>query len=714
MNRPEGLPGSQNRWFFDPINLVEAAVVLVAAAGFWAVVSGSGPLPAVVPPGAAVPAAAATPVGPAAPAPAAPRAGALGWAGLGWGLGGWIVYALLRRWRPAAPRSPEEPVPAPASWLLPAATLVMALALVQAVVLAVAGILSLPLSSLLLQALYPLYPLPSLAPAGSATGMAAPGDGPGAGLSLTWGMAWPIAGAAVTALFQMVRRDARLRRPAGRLLAATVLLLVATALMAQLPAVGWAGWLGPLSLLALLGYQVVLARLSAYVAARWRLEPGAVHPRGAQGPPPPAMRPPVVLSGFFGAGNAGDEAILAAVLHQLRQRGYQDITVFSTRPAETARTHGVKAVYRGWRRDILAKARALARAGIFISGGGGLLQDTSRTFLLRGPVPYYLMISTWARVAGCWVLFLGHGVGPLRGRWARFLTRWLASQADVITTRDEGSLQLLDRLGVRRPVRELLADFVFSLPRPAPAEAGEPSPAGPHPAIPAPDPGRRWLAVSVRSWPGQDRFFPELAAFLRHVLATRPDVEVVLVPMEGEPDHRAAEELAALIGSVPLSPGPRTQAFPAPRAPGSPPPAPQTPGVPTPARQTPGDPVARVRILPADLSPSQLEAAVAQAWVAVGMRLHFLIFAARAGVPVLALNYDPKVAGVLARLGLGESVYDLETVTAEGLQAGLDAIEARYDGIRRNLEEAMGRMAALASAHLDYADAAARRWSGEA
>ncbi|WP_051009265.1 polysaccharide pyruvyl transferase family protein [Thermaerobacter subterraneus] len=640
--------GFRNRWFADPINLVEAAVVLVAAAALWARLGGR-PLPL-------------EPV-----------------------LAGWGVYALLRRWRPPAAGSPQEPVPVPSPWLGAAATGVALLSLLLLLVAAagLVGEAGVGVSS---------EPGNGTASTGAALPAVASRDRPVAAPVLRWGMAWPLAAVSALALWQMARRDARLRPAAGRLLLATFFLavagLVSGPLVEQGTGGGWhdAGpgpWYDFGVLVALWDYQLTLARLSAYASARWRLEPAAVHRAGAQVPPRPARRPPVVLSGFYGAGNAGDEAILDAVLRQLRQRGYEDITVFSIRPEETARTHGVKSVYRGWRRDLLAKARALGRAGVFISGGGGLLQDTSRTFLLRGPVPYYLMIASWARLAGCWVLFLGHGVGPLRGRWARFLTRWLASQADVITTRDEGSLHLLEQVGVRRPVRELLADFVFSLPRPGAgakplAQIFDP-PFDPSGLGRGAGPARRLITVSVRSWPGQDRFFPELAAFLSHVLATRPDVEVVLVPMEGRLDHEASQRLADLIEEGPA-----------------------------------GGHGPRVRILPATLTPAEIEAVVAGSWLAVGMRLHFLIFAVRAGVPVLALNYDPKVAGVLGRLGLDRYVYDLETVSAKDLKAGLEAVEAGYDALRRRIAGATRPLAALASAHLDYADAASRRWSGEA
>ena len=100
-----------------------------------------------------------------------------------------------------------------------------------------------------------------------------------------------------------------------------------------------------------------------------------------------------MISGFYGVGNTGDEAILEAIIVNLRDELKDpDITVFSLSPKKTAREHEVKSIYRGWRHDFKEKVNALRRADLLISGGGGLLQDTYPTRFLFGPLPYYLLI----------------------------------------------------------------------------------------------------------------------------------------------------------------------------------------------------------------------------------------------------------------------------------------------------------------------------------
>lgn len=516
---------------------------------------------------------------------------------------------------------------------------------------------------------------------------------------------WPVAPAVALVLWQARRRDAALRTRAAALMAALPAALVAPVLTGPVPAeaVGALYWLAfglfnglysersrlhpPPSLAALAGREATPSGAEAGWGQATGSETAAVAAGGAGAPARPAPEKApfdpastrIVISGFYGAGNAGDEAILASLLAGLRARGYRDITVFSIRPEDTARRHGVASVYRGWRCHLWAKVRALARAHVFISGGGGLLQDTTPTFLFRGPVPYYLLIATLARLLGCWVLFLGQGVGPLRGSWARFLTRLLGNHADAITVRDAGSLDLLAEVGVTRPPRWLAADFAFAAPPPDPRRAEAVA------AREGLDPAARRLVVSVRSWPGRERFFPELAAFLQQVLARDPDLRVVLVPMEGEMDRAASEELAACLAPPGAGQGGGDAA-----------------GRAGPVRD-------RVHVMSAGYDPADLEAFIAASWLAVGMRLHFLLFAARAGVPVLALSYDPKVAAAMDRLGMSRFVLGLDEVRSGRLLAAYEELVARYDEISRALAREAAALAPLAAASLDLVDAAAAR-----
>lgn len=115
----------------------------------------------------------------------------------------------------------------------------------------------------------------------------------------------------------------------------------------------------------------------------------------------------VVISGYYGFDNMGDEMVLAGILAGLRRLdpGVR-VTVLSAHPAATAREHGVDAVSRTHLPSILA---ALARADLLISGGGSLLQDVTGPF----NIPYYVGVMELARLRGVPVMMMAQGIGPV-------------------------------------------------------------------------------------------------------------------------------------------------------------------------------------------------------------------------------------------------------------------------------------------------------------
>jgi polysaccharide pyruvyl transferase CsaB len=304
----------------------------------------------------------------------------------------------------------------------------------------------------------------------------------------------------------------------------------------------------------------------------------------------------LLLSGFYGMGNAGDEAILAALVQLFREREPGiEIAVLSGSPPTTAREHGVIAVPR---MAPGAARAAMRRCDLFISGGGSLLQDvTSAQSLL-----YYLGLLMLARALRRPAVVLAQGIGPIRRPALRRLTGRVLSGVERITVRDADSAAELRRLGVGesgRPSIEVTADPVFAL-SPAAPERGRELVCGAEPG------SRPWVGVSLRPWPGVEAMIPPLAAALRAV--TERGGTPVLLPLQPGEDTPVSRRLAESLGGA---------------------------------------------VLLADV-PASAEwlALVGQLDLVVAMRLHALIFAAAAGVPCLGIRYDPKVESLLARLQL--------------------------------------------------------------
>ncbi|MFO7246699.1 MAG: polysaccharide pyruvyl transferase CsaB [Thermaerobacter sp.] len=303
----------------------------------------------------------------------------------------------------------------------------------------------------------------------------------------------------------------------------------------------------------------------------------------------------VVISGYYGFDNMGDEMVLAGILAGLRRLdpGVR-VTVLSAHPAATAREHGVDAVSRTHLPSILA---ALARADLLISGGGSLLQDVTGPF----NIPYYVGVMELARLRGVPVMMMAQGIGPVRGRMGRALVRWAVRRAAAVTVRDPQSARLLGDLGVPGAAVGVTADAALLL-DPG-AGAGQPSPWEP--------PGEGPLAVvALRGHRLLDRRAEAALARGLDLLARREGLRYVFLPMQPVEDLEVSRRVAAGLAGAAAVIVERRPSWP------------------------------------------QLAALLGRAHLVIGMRLHALILAALAGTVPCGIPYDPKVVSFLAQLDL--------------------------------------------------------------
>ena len=167
----------------------------------------------------------------------------------------------------------------------------------------------------------------------------------------------------------------------------------------------------------------------------------------------------IVISGYYGFANAGDEAMLTAIIKALRSTEKTvELTVISGNPPATAARHKVNSLHRFSFCKIFA---ALMDCDLLLSGGGSLLQDvTSKRSLL-----YYLFILALGLLLKKKVMLFGQGIGPIHNRLMRRLTKFICSRVDLITVRDQDSLYELRRIGVPAEKVQLTADSVLTLPQ---------------------------------------------------------------------------------------------------------------------------------------------------------------------------------------------------------------------------------------------------------
>lgn len=337
----------------------------------------------------------------------------------------------------------------------------------------------------------------------------------------------------------------------------------------------------------------------------------------------------VLISGFYGLGNLGDEAVLAGILQSLRPRlGGVPVIVLSGDPAATAAGHGVEAIDRIDAGSIL---RAMRRVRLFLSGGGSLLQDATSA---RSAL-YYLGLLWIAAGLVPRTMIYASGIGPLRRAPIRMLAGRLFARLDAVSVRDADSATLVRTLAPgAAPV--LAADPAVVLTAAPPERADELLAtlglAG-HPL----------LGVAVRPW-GGNAFAEPLGRALRDA-AGRLGAKVVMLPFHPVLDLPLSRSLAASSGGV---------------------------------------------VVEQPLSPGDALALIGRMRVLVGLRLHALLFAAVAGTPPVGLAYDPKVAALMRELGVGEAL-PLDTRPEESARAierawsSRGVLETRLAAVREDL-----------------------------
>lgn len=375
----------------------------------------------------------------------------------------------------------------------------------------------------------------------------------------------------------------------------------------------------------------------------------------------------IVISGWYGQRNVGDEAMLEVLLAELsRVDPDADFCVLSERPAEIEAHYGSRYSIRalphpspyGWKRMLDGERRhatgeiwrEVREAQLFVLGGGSLIRDHNKSNFTR--VMDELHIAQGADVPAA---VIGVTVGPLRTGWGRFWSKRLLQRANIVAVRDEASEKALEELGV--PGVETTGDLTLLL-------DAEPSvDSGPAPICIAPcEAMRRGVPDGPPGNPDLARILGESASALNQETGAPIELVAFRSGVPEEDDALLCEEVhAAMV-----------------------------------------DPTVAT-LAPFDMQPRAVKGRLGRARLVIGARLHSLIFAAHSGVPIIGIGYGPKVRRFLRALDLEEFCVEPADVNpallqdlarrwdgerAEAMRAAMCAME---DGVRRE----MARVAAL-------------------
>jgi len=325
--------------------------------------------------------------------------------------------------------------------------------------------------------------------------------------------------------------------------------------------------------------------------------PGAASPGPAATPGQPSLS--IGISGSYGGLNLGDEAILSAILGSLREaRPDAELVVISRNAEHTRRHQDADRVVqtRDLSRDEVLPE--IERLDLFLLGGGGILYDEEAR--------HYLRDMRLAQERGIPTFTYAVGAGPLDQPGDRKLVRDVLSRAEGLTVRDQISKRVFEDVGIERPV-EVVADPALLLTSDQFSHAMLADEGvrdhGRLVGFSVREPGKAAPDLDVA---GYHALLAEAADFVVH----RFDADVLFVPIERD-DIRHSH---AVIG-----------------------------------RMLAAD---RAHVLKGTYSPQQLLGLMDHLDLVVGMRLHFLLFAALGAVPFLPLPYAAKVTDFVTALGV--------------------------------------------------------------
>ncbi len=313
------------------------------------------------------------------------------------------------------------------------------------------------------------------------------------------------------------------------------------------------------------------------------------------------------LSGYYGFGNLGDESLLSVMTASLaREIPGIRIAAFAKKPRAASRRTNLVCVGRLCPAGIL---RCLRGVKLLISGGGSLLQDATS----RRSLGYYAGMLWLANRMGKKTAVYANGIGPVSNKRNRKMTARVTSSADWLSVRDGRSAEELKQLGVPEEKIRVTADPAFLI-----EPSGEDrlsrirDKMGLH---------GTYFMISVRPLTGSGRqtesgsLTEENAAMLSEIASLAADTALryrmtpVFVPMQTVQDALLSEKAAEMVR------GHGEEAL----------------------LYTPED-------------AQDLIGMMKGAAFVIGMRLHALIFASSAGVPIIGLTYDPKVSAMMEEL----------------------------------------------------------------
>ncbi len=324
----------------------------------------------------------------------------------------------------------------------------------------------------------------------------------------------------------------------------------------------------------------------------------------------------ILISGYYGFKNLGDEAILEAIVKNLnRNINNVEITVLSADPKITSEKYGVKSINR---KNVFKIIKAMANTDILLSGGGSLLQDITS----KKSINYYLGIIAIGLIMRKKVMVYSQGIGPINKEFHKWLTKFLLNKVNYITVRDYNSKKDLVEMGVNSKKIQVTADPVMSMDR-IDKESGLRILQTYDSSF---DPMKPTIGFAFRG----KNYTPKIKRILIETvekLNKELNANIVFIPFHYSEDMEINNDLCKVLGN-------------------------------------------KVIFLKYRYNSKEILSIFENLDLLVGVRLHSLIFAAVANVPMIGISYDPKIDYFMDTLNK-ESLCDIDNLSSRILIEGI-------------------------------------------
>lgn len=349
---------------------------------------------------------------------------------------------------------------------------------------------------------------------------------------------------------------------------------------------------------------------------------------------------PIMISGYYGFGNCGDEAILMAMIQEFSKYIPKDnIIVLSHKPEKTKSLYQVESIYRLNPFSIVSRLKG---SGAFISGGGGLLQDVSGKGF---SVLYYLSLLFLARLCNVPTIVYGQGIGPIRNSINKKLLYWAFKTVNLIIVRDEQSKKFLEKIGILNKKIVVNADTAFLLKKKEIPDKVKQKYALEN--LSSRKTNTSSIGVVIRNChdiaKDYDKKIMELAKIADYLIE-RYQATLIFIPFQLDTDISIIKDIV------------KRMKF------------------------------AKLKIIEEELSPDIMLSLISKLSILIGMRLHSIIFATITDIPFIAIDYDPKVKKFVHSLNLPELLININQLTVKNINNKLKYINVHRELIQSNLE----------------------------